>query len=104
MNRWKKVAQDLARLAEDQRGKPEGDSARRKLNEILSKYPSARMFEPVMQFMMSDISRMHRRGISTDGIWVGANLREAFAAMVADYRIRSMNEVVEIHQLPRGAR
>ena len=27
-SRWRKVAQDLARLAEDQRGKPEGELAR----------------------------------------------------------------------------
>lgn len=67
MNRWKRKVQALARLAEDQRGKPEGELAREKMRQILERYPEARDYEPVKQFMMSDIAWMRRQGISTDG-------------------------------------
>ncbi len=93
MNRWKRVAQSLVRLADDQRGKPEGDLAREKLLQILSKYPEARQYEPVIELIekdltMADVAWMRHNFISTDGSWTGANLAEAVALMEADYRER----------------
>jgi len=88
MNRWKRKVQALARLAEDQRGKPEGELAREKMRHILERYPEARDYEPVKQFMMSDIAWMRRRGVSTDGSWTGMNIQEAVAMMTDDYRQR----------------
>lgn len=88
MNRWKHKVQALARLAEDQRGKPEGELAREKMCHILERYPEARDYEPVKQFMMSDIAYMHRQNISTSGSWTGGNVQEAVALMEADYRRR----------------
>ena len=93
MNRWKRKVQALARLAEDQRGKPEGELAREKMLHILERYPEARDYEPVKQFMMSDLAYMHRHGVNTDGSWTGANLQEAVALMTDDYERR-----IEEHQ------
>lgn len=88
MNRWKRKVQALARLAEDQRGKPEGKLAREKMRHILERYPEARDYEPVKRFMMSDIAYMARNDISTDGSWTGGDVREAVALMEVDYRRR----------------
>jgi len=54
----------------------------------LERYPEARDYEPVKQFMMSDIAYMQRNRISTDGSWTGRNLQEAVALMEAEYRQR----------------
>lgn len=93
MNRWKRKVEALTRLAEDQRGKPEGDLARMKLQQILDRYPEARQYEPVMDFMlreltMRDVAWMRQRGISTDGRWTGRNLAETIMIMEADYKQR----------------
>jgi hypothetical protein len=88
LNRWKSKVQALARLAEDQRGKPEGELARQKMLQILEKYPEARRYEPARQFMLSDLAWMRRHGVSTDGSWTGATPQEAVALMVADYHQR----------------
>ena len=82
MNRWKRKVQALAHLAEDQRGKPEGDLAREKMRQILERYPEARAYEPAQQFMMSDLAYMLRNDISTDGSWTGRNIYEAMALMI----------------------
>ena len=86
VNRWKSKVQNLIRLAEDQAGKPEGDLAREKLRQILEKYPEARQYRPVKAFMLRDVGYMKRHGVPTDGSWTGANLQEAVALMVADYK------------------
>jgi hypothetical protein len=88
MNRWKSKVQALIRLAEDQEGKPEGELAREKLRLILEKYPEARQYQPVREFMLKDVGYMKRHGIPTEGSWTGGNLQEAIALMVADYRRR----------------
>lgn len=88
MNRWKRKVQSLARLAEDQRGKPEGELAREKMCHILERYPEARDYGPVKEFMMSDLAYMYHHDISTDGSWTGMNIQEAVALMSADYRQR----------------
>jgi len=90
---WRKVADDLVRLANDQRGTPEGDTARRKLGEILAKYPEAQAYEPIVDLevkdmAMSELVKMRRMGISTDGKWNGENLQDAIANMVADLKGR----------------
>lgn len=92
-NRWKRKARALAKLAEDQRGKPEGDLARQKLLEIINKHPEAANYEPVKELVerdltMKDIGWMKRHGVSTDGEWTGGNLNEAIALMIADYKSR----------------
>ncbi len=86
MNRWKRVAEGLARLAEDQRGTPEGEAAGRKLRAILAKYPQARDYEPVRQFTMADLRYILRHAdVSTEGRWDGQSpddaLRKAFAEL-----------------------
>ena len=88
LNRWKRKVQALARLAEDQRGKPEGELAREKMRHILERYPEARDYGPVKEFMMSDLAYMYRHDISTDGSWTGANVQEAVALMTDDYERR----------------
>ena len=88
MNRWKRKVQALARLAEDQRGKPEGELAREKIRHILERYPEARGYGPAREFMMSDLAHMRRNDISTDGSWTGMNIQEAVALMTDDYRQR----------------
>ncbi len=87
-NRWKQVADALARLARDQAGKPEGELARQKLAQIMARYPQARERPAVQAFMLRDLGRMRRLGVSTDGRWTGRNLEEAVALMAADYRQR----------------
>lgn len=100
-NHWKRKAKALARLADDQRGKPEGDTARAKLLEIINKHPEARDYQPIKQLIendltMRDIAMMRREGISTDGKWTGENLHEAIAVMQADYRLR-----IKRHRTPK---
>ncbi|HUW11213.1 MAG TPA: hypothetical protein VM537_15895, partial [Anaerolineae bacterium] len=75
-NKWQRKARALARLAEDQRGKPEGDLAREKLLAILNKHPEAAQFEPVQQLIaqditLKDIGWMKRHGVSVEGRWDG---------------------------------
>lgn len=88
MNKWKRKAIALARLAEDQRGKPEGEVARQKLLQILNRYPQAREYEPIKVFTLRDIAWMRRRGISTAGKWTGTNFADAIRLMVEDYQQR----------------
>jgi len=92
-SKWKRKARSLSRLADDQRGKPEGDVARAKLDEIISKHPEAKTFEPVKVLFerdvtLSDIAMMRRNGVSTDGVWTASNIDEAIAKMTADYADR----------------
>ena len=92
-NKWKRKADALARLAEDQRGKPEGDLARQKLQEIIANHPEAREYQPVKDLFardleLEDVGAMHRMGISTEGSWGGGTLAEALAAMSRDYKAR----------------
>ena len=92
-NKWKRKADALARLAEDQRGKPEGDLARQKLQEIIANHPEAREYQPVKDLFardleLKDVGAMHTMGISTDGSWGGGTLAEALAAMTRDYKSR----------------
>ena len=93
MRDWRKVADDLVRLADDQRGTPEGDTARQKLDEILAKYPEAQAYEPIVDLEVNDIAmselvKMKRMGISTGGKWEGDNIQDAIANMVADLKGR----------------
>jgi len=88
MTRWKRRALALARLAEDQKGKPEGESAARKLSQILERYPEAREYEPIAEFTMGDLRSMRDKGISTEGRWTGESLEDAIAVMIRDYRER----------------
>lgn len=88
--RWHKIADDLARLARDQQGMPEGETAKRKLAEILAKYPEARHYEPVSRLFDdgiltgADLGFILRNNISTEGKWEGDSVREAMEAMQAD--------------------
>lgn len=93
MNRWKRKVRALTRLADDQRGKPEGDLARQKLLQIINKYPEAAEYEPVVELvkkdlMTTDITWMKRHGVFVAGSWTGGNLWEAIALMEADYKQR----------------
>ena len=79
-DRWQTKVDALIRLAEDQKGKPEGDLAREKLLSILQKHPEAVTYKPIVDLAWRDITikdvvTMHRRGISTDGFWTGATLQ-----------------------------
>jgi len=93
MNRWKRKVRALAKLADDQRGKPEGDLARKKLLQIINKYPEAAQYGPVIELAkkdltMADVGWMKRHGVSVEGSWTGRNLVEAIALMEADYKER----------------
>lgn len=93
LNKWRSKADALIRLAEDQRGKPEGDLAREKLVQILNKHPEAFYYEPLRElakrdFTLADLGKMTKMGVSTDGSWTGRNLSEAIRLMVADYEGR----------------
>lgn len=112
-NKWRRKADALARLAEDQRGKPEGDLARQKLQEIIANHPEAREYQPVKDLFardleLKDVGMMHRMGISTAGSWSGSTIAEALAAMSQDYKARIMayrdRSRIEgvIKQLPGG--
>ncbi len=89
MNKWKRKVQALARLAEDQRGKPEGELARQKMRGILEKYPEARDYEPIRKFVASDLSYLVKAHIPLTGHWEGGSPAEALAAMFADYAKRA---------------
>ena len=89
-NKWQRKADALILLAEDQKGKPEGDLAREKLLLILQNHPEAVMYKPIVDLAWrdlttKDVAKMHRRGISTDGSWTGANLQDALNKMMQDY-------------------
>lgn len=91
--RWCSKADALIRLAEDQRGKPEGGLAREMLLKIINNHPEAFAYEPILdfcerEFTMADVGEMKRRGISTDGRWTAGSLEEAIALMIADYQRR----------------
>lgn len=97
-NKWKRKAEALARLAEDQRNKPEGDLAREKLLAIINKHPEAISYGPIVELVrrdmtLKDIAWMRQNGVSTDGRWEGdwcggdfsAQLKSAIAKLEADY-------------------
>lgn len=93
VNKWQRKVDALIRLADDQRGKPEGDLAREKLVEILNKHPEAQEYPPIIElaerdFTMGDLYAMKRQGISTGGSWTGRNIQEAMKMMTDDYRTR----------------
>ncbi len=96
-NKWQRKARALARLAEDQRGKPEGDLAWDKLQELLDAHPEASLFGPIidliqheMEWLMtgSHFVQMKKSGVDIDGYWEGETLESAIGVMVADYRKR----------------
>ncbi len=94
-NKWKRKAHALARLAEDQRGTPEGDLAREKLAEILRKHPEAVEYEPIKtlaerDLTMADVAWMKRHGVSVEGSWTGKDFAEALHLMEEDYWQRIM--------------
>lgn len=65
-NRWKRKAEALLRLAEDQRGTPEGDLAREKLAEILVNHPEAGL--TVRDITLKDIGDLHKAEVGTSVI------------------------------------
>lgn len=92
--KWQRKVDALILLAEDQKGKPEGDVAREKLLLILNNHPEAVRYQPLVDMAYRDIStqdvvRMHKMGISTDGVWEGATLWEAMDNMMKDYTARA---------------
>ena len=88
-NRWRPKVDALIRLAKDQAGKPEGELAREKLQQILDKYPwTAQEHKPLGDFAVSDFLRMKRVGVSHEGSWTGRNLQEVLTTMVMDYQRR----------------
>lgn len=112
-NRWKRKARALARLAEDQRGKPEGELARQKLLEIVNNHPEAAQYEPIVELARRDIEwifkgshlvEMKRAGVDTDGKWEGANIRDAINAMVSDYKQRYMDRFDTTELIMAGAK
>lgn len=109
MNRWKRVAASLVRLAVDQKGRPEGNVAREKLKIILEKHPEARSYRPVVEFMRLELAGrgfrvpgrqrvspmtvrefhgMRRAGVDTDGSWTAGSFEKARRQMEADLRQR----------------
>lgn len=95
--RWQRKAEALARLAEDQRGKPEGELARQKLLEIINKHPEAADYEPIIELARRDIDwvmtgthlvEMKQADVSLDGKWEGDTMEGAIKAMVRDYQYR----------------
>ena len=93
-NKWQRKVDALILLAEDQKGKPEGDLAREKLLLIVKNHPEAVRYQPLVDLAHRDMSTrdvvdMHRRGISTDGVWEGATLWEALDNMMKDYHARA---------------
>ena len=59
--KWKRKVRALIRLAEDQRGKPEGELAREKLLKILNDHPEAREYQPVVDFAVREVRGEHVR-------------------------------------------
>jgi len=80
-NRWKRKADALARLAENQAGKPEGELAKEKLRAIIAKHPEAREYPPIKNLSL--------KGIDLTGSWSARTPQEAVAMMMADYRVRA---------------
>lgn len=98
---WRERARKLAALAEDQRGKPEGEVARRKLTALINRHPEAASFAEVQtlarrDITLADVGYMRRAGISTDGEWTAGTLAEAIERMTADYAAR-----IDAHCAPR---
>jgi hypothetical protein len=76
----------LKRLAEDQRGKPEGESASRKIDELIAKYPDLRpAIIPFWNFTTRDFVTLKRRGINMGGSWEGTDLDDALRHMQEYY-------------------
>lgn len=91
--KWTRKVDALIRLAEDQKGTPEGDLAREKLLSILQKHPEVQAYQPLTGFVQREISgadfvRMKQEGISTEGSWTGTNLFDALEKMMEDYFLR----------------
>lgn len=100
MNKWQRKAKALVRLAEDQRGTPEGDLAREKLLLIINNHPEARDFEPVKVLVerditMADVIRAKRIGVDLTGSWTGENLQDAIQIMMQDYNRRIHRRILE---------
>lgn len=72
---WREQARNLAELSEEQRGKPGGDVARRKLLSLVNKHPEAANLHEVQTLVQRDITMAEaayicRNGISTEGSWI----------------------------------
>ncbi len=92
-DRWQTKADTLIRLADDQRGKPEGDLACEKLLQIINKHSESFTYQPLIdfaerEFTLQNLKEMKQQGISTDGCWTGNTLDDAIGMMVADYKRR----------------
>ena len=92
----------LKRLAEDQRGKPEGEAALRKIRELIEKYPETRSaLKPYWEFTGHDFVFLKRHGINTDGVWEGRDFHEAIRRMQEHYcrlyleYIEKQNEMID---------
>lgn len=84
----------LKHLAEDQRGKPEGDAAYAKIKELIAKYPEVRAaIVPYWDFTTCDYVFLKRHGVNMEGRWTGDNLRDAIRLMQEDYCKRYMDYV-----------
>ena len=87
--KWKKLVDDLLRLAQDDGAtEDERNVARLKLAQVLEKHPDAEQieqYEPLREFTLGDLRAMKRAGISTDGSWTGRTLEDALYLMVSDY-------------------
>ncbi len=83
-NPWRRKAEALARLAADQKGKPEGDVAASKLAEILAKHPEARggHIGPIPRAgnMPRTMSTNGTVTITINGMWV-------YSSQVKDIRV-----------------
>ena len=99
-DRWQRKADALIRLADDQRGKPEGDLAREKLLQIINKHPESFTYQPLIdfaerEFTLGHLREMRQQGISTNGRWTANTLDEAIDMMVADYKRRLWDRRVD---------
>jgi hypothetical protein len=113
VNKWQRKATALARLAEDQRGKPEGELARQKLLEIINRHPEAAQFEPVVELAKRDIEwvmtgahlmEFKRAGGDMSGEWEGATMEDAIKVMVADYQARYVDHFDPVEMLMAGGK
>lgn len=92
-DRWQTKADALIRLADDQRGKPEGDVARAMLLKIINNHPESFAYQPLIdfaerEFTLGDLREMRQQNVSTDGRWTADTLDGAIKMMVADYKRR----------------
>jgi hypothetical protein len=110
-NRWQRKAEALARLAEDQRGKPEGELARQKLLEIINRHPGGAQYEPIVELARRDIDwvmtgahlvEMKQADISLDGTWKADTMEGAIKVMVRDYQDRYLDHFEPIERLMIG--